>query len=147
MDSVAEEDADPSTGMVLLEAFVKYTDLRRNALVQTPAVAMFTERLEEPQPELEPDEEVAAQRERVEVTRALRESAEHCDRLNFDEARQVLESQASALKAKKKSTRMSPALLLELQDASVRMASHFTWEHGGRAEVQDSVQMHSTQRC
>merc|ERR1711920_559133 len=64
-----------------------------------------------------------------------------------DGARQVLASQANVLKAKKKASAMSPALLLELEDASVRMSSRFAWERGGSAEVKDSVQMHSTQRC
>merc|ERR1712228_1084851 len=68
------------------------------------------------------------------------------DRLDFAGARQMLESKANSLKAKK-ATRMSPALLLELEDASSRMASRSAWEDGGRAEVKDSMQMHRMQRC
>jgi len=42
---------------------------------------------------------------------------------------------------------MSPALLLELQDASSRMTSRSSWEQGGRAEVNDAAQMFMMQRC
>lgn len=151
MEAVPEEEAAegaPAAQMrtLLLEASVKYTNLKQGTQCQTPVAIMATDRLDEPQPELEPDEEVSAQRERVEVTRALREAAEQSDRNDFDGARQVLESQVSALRAKKKPTKMSPALLLELEDASSRMSSRSAWEQGGRAEVKDSVQMHSTQR-
>merc|ERR1711934_1038113 len=47
----------------------------------------------------------------------------------------------------RKQTKMSPALLLELQDAQERMASRSSWEQGGRAEVKDAAQMHMMQRC
>lgn len=134
-------------GQLLLEAHVRYTDLKRSAPVQTPVVAMATQRVDEPQPELEPDEEVSAQRERVEVARTLKEAAEQSDRLDFEGARQALLCKANSMKAKKKATRMSPALLLELEDASARMSSRVAWEAGGRAEVHDSCQMHQTQRC
>jgi len=140
-------EAASGAGLLLLEAHVRYTDLKRNVAVQTPVATMETQRVDEPQPEMEPDEEVSAQRERVEVARALKEAAAQSDRCDFEGARQALQSQANALKAKKKATRMSPALLLELEDASSRMASRAAWEAGGRAEVQDSFQMHMTQRC
>jgi len=144
--STVEPALSSPSGLVLLEVHARYTDLQRSATVQTPVVTMETQRVDEPQPQLEPDEEVSAQRERVQVARTLKEAAAQSDRLDFDGARQALQSQAKVLKAKK-ATRMSPALLLELEDASSRMASRAAWEAGGRAEVQDSCQMHLTQRC
>jgi len=131
---------------VLLQAVAKYTDLRRNVVLQTPVVAMTAERPEEPQPELEPDEEVTAQRERVEVARTLREAAERGDRYDFDGAQQLIETQANALKAKKTRSKLSPGLLTELEGAAGRMASRSSWEQGGRAQLRDNMQMHSWQR-
>ena len=55
------------------------------------ATVMEALRVEEPQPEAEPDEEVSAQRERVEVTRALKEAAAQSDLGQFDEAQRVLD--------------------------------------------------------
>merc|ERR1719359_432539 len=78
--------------MTLLEASVRYVDVRTGAQVQTPKVAMEAERCEEPQPELEPDEEVSTQRERVEVTKALKRAAAASDDGNFAEAQQVIDS-------------------------------------------------------
>eukprot|EP00928_Gymnodinium_smaydae_P030875 TRINITY_DN22828_c0_g3_i1.p1 TRINITY_DN22828_c0_g3~~TRINITY_DN22828_c0_g3_i1.p1 ORF type:complete len:717 (+),score=145.40 TRINITY_DN22828_c0_g3_i1:59-2209(+) len=141
------EDAEVEDSTVLLEARVKYTDLRRDLTLQTPAAVMSAQRIDEPQPELEPDEEVSAQRERVEVTKALQEATEQSNQGNFDGAQQVLQSQESSLRSKKKQSKMSPALLLELQDASARMASRSAWERGGKAEIMDCMQMHKMQRC
>merc|ERR1712093_345418 len=65
---------------VLLETFAQYMDLKRNALVRTVPVVMEAQIVDEPQPEVEPDEEVSAQRERVEVTRTLNDAAAASDR-------------------------------------------------------------------
>jgi len=131
---------------VLLEAHVRYTDLRSGSLVQTPAVTMEASGVEEPQPEAEPDEEVSAQRERVEVTRALQQAAAQSDLGQFDEAQQVLEVADQRMKGSKKKTHLSEALCSELDDARSRMRSRSMWEGGGRAEVRDAAQMHSMQR-
>merc|ERR1719450_825367 len=81
---------------VLLEASARYLDLTRRggagAPAQSPAVAMEAVRVAEPQPEAEPDEEVSAQRERVEVTQALQQAAAHSDEGRFEAAQQVLEA-------------------------------------------------------
>jgi len=130
----------------LLEAHVRYTDLRSGSSVQTVPAAMEATRVEEPQPEAEPDEEVSAQRERVEVTGALRAAAAQSDAGQFEEARRVLDVADRRLKCKKNKTQMSELLEDELADAQSRMRSHSVWEGGGRAEVRDATQMHSMQR-
>jgi hypothetical protein len=130
----------------LLESYARYTDLRSGSAMQTPAVVMEALRVEEPQPEAEPDEEVSAQRERVEVTRALKEAAAQSDLGQFDEAQRVLDLADRHVKSKKKATKMSEAMCEELADAQRRMKSRSQWEGGGRAEIQDSCQMHSMQR-
>merc|ERR1712176_1446841 len=86
---------------VLLEASARYTDLQTDRIVQTAAVSMETQRVEEPQPEAEPDEEVSAQRERVEVTRALQDAVAASDQGQFDQALQVLDSCETKLKSSK----------------------------------------------
>lgn len=130
----------------LLESYARYTDLRSGSTMQTPAVVMEALRVEEPQPEAEPDEEVSAQRERVEVTIALKEAASQSDRGQFDEAQRVLDMADKHVKSKKKATKMSEAMCEELADAQSRMRSRSMWEGGGRAEINDAVQMHSCQR-
>jgi len=130
----------------LLESFVQYTDLKTGSLVQTTPVVMETQIVEEPQPEAEPDEEVTAQRDRVEVTRALQQAATQSDQGQFEEAQKVLEAAESRVKNNRKRTAMSVALTEELSDARERMRSRSVWEGAGRAEVQDSVQMHRMQR-
>merc|ERR1712070_1005292 len=99
-----------------------------------------------PQPEMEPDEEVAAHRDRVEVSRALKEAAADSDLGHFEAAREKISAMDRKVKSRKQ-TKMSAAMLLELEDAQERMASRSSWEQGGRAEVNDAVQMHSMQRC
>eukprot|EP00931_Biecheleriopsis_adriatica_P018148 TRINITY_DN1278_c0_g1_i1.p1 TRINITY_DN1278_c0_g1~~TRINITY_DN1278_c0_g1_i1.p1 ORF type:complete len:574 (-),score=172.02 TRINITY_DN1278_c0_g1_i1:334-2055(-) len=130
----------------LLEASARYVDLRgqQGVLVQTASVTMSVLRVEEPQPELEPDAEVTDQRERVEVTRVLEQAAVHSDEGRFEEAQQLLQAQRS--KVSKRLTPISEALGLELQDAEQRMASRSTWQLGA-AEVKDAFQMHKMQRC
>jgi uncharacterized protein YegL len=132
---------------VLLEASARYIDLKRNALVHTLPVAMEAQIVDEPQPELEPDEEVSAQRGRVEVTRTLNDAAAASDRGQFDDAQRMLDTAEQRMNACKKKSPVSEALTRELQDARTRMRSRSIWEHGGRAEVKDATQMHKMQRC
>lgn len=130
----------------LLDASLCYSDLVQGSNVNTPAVHMEAARVEEPQPEMEPDEEVSAQRHRVEVTRALQEAARQGDEGNYENAQQVLSACEQRLE-RGKQTKMSTNLCLELKDAHQRLRSRSVWEHGGRAEVRDAYQMHSMQRC
>lgn len=132
--------------VILLEAQARYTDLVQGCLAQTEPVSMQAERVEVPQPEAEPDEEVAAQRSRVEVTRVLQEAAKRSDEGQFEEACLLLEATEQQVSSRKQ-TRLSPVLEQELQDARHRMKSRSDWELGGRAEVHDAAQMHKMQRC
>jgi len=148
--SVAAETRNGEEGAQhteLLEASVKYKEVRWGNTLQTPSVAMVVENCDELQPEAEPDEEVSAQRERFEVTQALKEASTHSDQGNYQAAQQVISKTEQSIRSKKKATTMSPVLLLELQDASSRMASRSSWEQGGRAEVKDAAQMFMMQRC
>jgi uncharacterized protein YegL len=139
---------DNSAGQkVLVEASAQYTDLQTNCAALTRTSVMEITRVDEPQPEAEPDEEVAAQRERVEVTRALQEAATQSDQGQFDQAQSVLDSADRRLKSAKKKTQLCDALGQELQDARSRMKCRAEWESGGRAEVKDACQMHTMQRC
>jgi len=140
-------EGDGAALTVLLEASARYTDLRGNRLVQTTPAIMEAQRIEEPQPEAEPDEEVSAQRERVEVTRALQDAAEASDKGQFDQALQVIDACDNRMKLAKKKSPVSESLEQELVDARNRMQSRATWELGGRAEVRDAAQMHKMQRC
>merc|ERR1712232_630944 len=71
----------------ILEASLRYSDLANdNSLVQTPVTQMLADYADEPQPEQEPDEEVATQRERVEVSASLQQAMERCDAGRFEEA-------------------------------------------------------------
>jgi len=132
---------------VLLETFAQYMDLKRNALVRTLPVVMEAQIVDEPQPELEPDEEVSAQRERVEVTRTLNDAAAASDRGQFDDAQRMLDNAEQRLSACKKKSPVTEAMSRELQDARNRMQNRSMWEGGGRAEVKDATQMHTMQRC
>mmetsp|Transcript_72953 Transcript_72953/g.156226 ORF Transcript_72953/g.156226 Transcript_72953/m.156226 type:complete len:549 (-) Transcript_72953:130-1776(-) len=137
----------------LLEASARYADLTLQrgvgVLVQSSSVLMTAERVAEPQPEAEPDEEVSAQRERVEVTQALQEAAAHSDAGRYEAAQQLLEAADQRLESagRKEKTRVHNALAQELADARGRMKSRGAWEQGGRAEVRDACQMHKMQRC
>jgi len=141
--------ADEANSTELLEASARYSDLHANRIVQTPAVVMEAQRVEEPQPEAEPDEEVGAQRERFEVTRALQSAAQASDLGQFDQALQVIDECDTRMKAanRKYVTRVPEALGQELEDARNRMRSRAAWEQGGRAELRDATQMHMMQRC
>merc|ERR1712093_37144 len=130
---------------VLLETFAQYMDLKRNALVRTLPVAMEAQIVEEPQPEVEPDEEVSAQRSRVEVTRALSDAATASDCGRFNDAQRMLDSAEQRLGACKKKSPVTEAMTQELQDARNRMQNRSMWEGGGRAEVRDAAQMHTMQ--
>jgi len=133
--------------MLLLEAHVRYTDLKSSAMVQTVPVPLNVSRVDEPQPEMEPDLEVVAQRERVEVTQALKLATRQSDEGNFTEAQRVLDEADIRIKDRKCQSKLSPALAEELADAKGRMRSRSQWEGGGRAEVLDSCQMHQMERC
>jgi len=131
----------------LLQAHVRYTDLRSGSVVQTAPVVMETSWVDDPQPEAEPDEEVSAQRERVEVTRALKQASVQSDMGQFEAAQHMLDVADKRMKGKRAKTAMSEALCSELTDAKCRMKSRMNWEAGGRAEVHDAVQMHTMQRA
>jgi len=139
--------------LVLLDAHLRYKDLKRGRFVQSQWQSMQAEQVAIEQPEAEPDEEVSAQRERVQVTAALQEAASCGDRGDFAEAQRLLQSaeQGLAEESRKrpaaKVSKMREALGLELADAQQRMASRSSWERGGRAELKDAVQMYSVQRC
>jgi uncharacterized protein YegL len=144
-DIVVELAASPEATL-LLTASAQYFDLQQSVTSQTSSTRMVVERHEQPQPELEPDEEVSGHRDRVEVSRALQDAAAQSDMGDFESAREKLSAMDRKVKSRKQ-TKMSPALLLELQDAQERMASRSSWEQGGRAEVKDAAQMHMMQRC
>jgi uncharacterized protein YegL len=130
----------------LMEVSARYVDLNGNRTVQTPVAIMEAQRVEEPQPEAEPDEEVGAQRERVQVTQALQSAAQASDLGQFDQALHVIDECDTRMKSSKKKFPVSEALGQELQDARERMKSRASWEQGGRAEIRDATQMHLTQR-
>jgi len=132
--------------MVLLQASARYQDLRssRGVLVQTPAVQMRVQRVDEVQPEMEPDVEVSDQRDRVQVTRVLEQAAQCSDAGQFEQAQQLIREQRS--KVSKRLSPVTEALSLELEDAEGRMKSRSSWQVGA-AEVKDAFQMHKMQRC
>merc|ERR1719160_402643 len=144
-DVVVELAASPEATL-LLTASARFFDLQQGLTSQASSVQMTVDRCEQPQPELEPDEEVSAHRDRVEVSRTLKEAAAQSDFGDFESARAKISAMNEKVK-KRKQTKLSPALLLELQDAQERMASRSSWEQGGRAEVNDAAQMHMMQRC
>lgn len=132
---------------LLLEASVKYSDIRHGAavLICSRPTSMSVLRVDEPQPELEPDEEVVDQKERVEVTRTLEAASERCNQGHFQEARTLLQQTVS--RVSKRSSHFSEALTRDLHDAQDRMRDQRVWTHSGRAEVEDTRQMHKVQRC
>jgi len=133
---------------LLLSATAKYFDLAANATVQSEGAEMRLLRVaaEEPQPEMEPDEEVTTQRNRVEVAQTLQDAANHGDAGRFEEARNVIETHEKRLNLKKKNA-VSQALASELEEARERMSSRASWEDGGMAELRDAMQMHKMQRA
>lgn len=131
---------------VLLEAFARYTDLKRNVLIRSLPVVMEAQIVEEPQPEVEPDEEVSAQRQRVEVARTLNEAAAASDLGQFEDAQRMLDAAEQRMLTSKQ-VKFTDVMTLELQDAKAQMRSRSEWERGGRAKVNDACQMHRVQRC
>jgi len=141
----ADLQANAEGLLVVLEASLRYRDLRHgDRLVRTAPVALEVSCVDEPQPEMEPDAEVADQRDRVEVTRALEQAAASSDAGNFRGARQMLQEHRA--KVSRRSTAVSRALEEELEDAEQRMQDPHHWSSAGRAEVQDAMQMHKMQR-
>lgn len=130
---------------ILLEADLQYRDLCQNVMVRTPAVALTIQCVDEEQPEMEPDAEVADQRDRVEVARVLEQAAASSDAGNFEEAQRLLQEQQR--KVVSRQTPVAVALGTELEDARQRMQDHSQWQQAGRAEVYDAMQMHKMQRC
>merc|ERR1712151_1343072 len=102
---------------------------------------------EEPQPEMEPDEEVVTQRHRVEVAQTLEDATSHGDAGRFEQAQRVLAEQVARLKSSQKRSSTSAGLVLELEDAQHRMRSRSAWENGGSAECRDAMHMHRMQRA
>lgn len=145
-DILVELEVPAGGQAVLLETDARYIDVGTGSLMQTATVSMETCRVEEPQPELEPDLEVSAQRERIEVTRALENASAQSDLGNFQEAQRVIDVAEGAMRSSKHKTKMSSALVQELADARERMQSRSEWEGGGRAECRDATQMHRMQR-
>merc|ERR1719443_2302375 len=95
----------------------------------------------------EPDAEVAAQRQRVEVTNALEQAVARCEAGNFDAAQHLLRENAERLRSSPAKTPVSDALLGELNDAQQRMCSRQAFSSGGHAEVADAMQMYRMERC
>jgi len=129
----------------LLEAVIQYNDLARDSLVKSCPVMMEAQRVEEPQPEQEPDEEVNAQRSRVETGEALRQATSFCDRGEYQSAQQLLSATALSVKSRRQSM-TSAVMIEELDGAQTRMRSKRDWDAGGRAEIMDATTMHRTQR-
>lgn len=144
--SVPASGAEPNK-ITLLEASARYIDLHGNRIVETAPVIMETQCVEEPQPELEPDVEVSAQRERVDVKNTLRDAAQAGDDGDFEQALNAIASCSQRLISAKKRSPTSEVLVQELADARARLSSRSTWERGGRAETLDAYQMHSMQRA
>lgn len=132
---------------LLLTAHAKYWDLFAEAPGETAAIDMRLGRTDEPQPEMEPDAEVATQRDRVEVARTLEEAASHGDAGRFDEAQVLLAAHEERLRGKKVKSAISEALQVELQQAQERMGDSAAWHDGGMAELKDAMQMHKMQRA
>merc|ERR1712139_140276 len=103
------------------------TDMKSGCVLQTAPVTMEASRVDEPQPEAEPDEEVSAQRDRVEVTRALKQAAAQSDLGNFTEAQHVLDVADTRIKAKRVKTKMSEAMCSEIADARNRTQNRSAW--------------------
>jgi len=140
--------ASGSDDSLLLSATAKYFDLAAGTNVQSPVAEMRLHRTasDEPQPEMEPDEEVTTQRNRVEVAQTLQEAAVHGEAGRFEQARSVLEVQEKRMRGKKGKSAISEALQIELEEARERMTSRSSWEDGGMAEMRDAMQMHKMQR-
>jgi len=148
VEFTVEAETGPADNTLLLQASAKYWNLSAKVATQTPSVEMWLARQSEnePQPELEPDEEVAMQRNRVEVAQTLRAAVTHGDEGRFEEAQAVIATHEQQLRSARRKTALSEGLIEELEDARRRMSSQATWHNGGSAEVRDAMQMHRTQR-
>ncbi|CAK8996103.1 unnamed protein product [Durusdinium trenchii] len=130
---------------VLLEACARYLAVReQEVLVQTPVVTMTVQRVDEPQPEMEPDSEVYEQRQRWEVSQVMELASRSADQGQLEEARELLRSKRRTL-AGGRSTVLTEALTVELEDAESRMRNLGSWTLGS-AEVRDAMTMHQMQR-
>jgi len=130
---------------ILLEASARYFAGRGRISVNIPTVRLEAPRSAEP--DGEPDIEVFAQRQRVEVTGALEEAIAHGEAGHFEEAQKLLSTNAARLRASPVKTPVTEALLGELDDAYQRASSPAAWESGGQAEIADAMNMHKWQRC
>lgn len=130
---------------VLFEVSAQYLAGRGRVPVNIPAVLLEAPRSAEP--EGEPDIEVFAQRQRVEVTSALEQAIAHGEAGHFEEAQALLSTNAARLRASPMKTPVTEALLGELDDAYHRASSSVAWESGGQAEIADAMNMHKWQRC
>jgi len=129
----------------IFRASARYLAVRERAPAQTPVVCLEVARSAEP--EGEPDVEVVAQRQRVEVTDALERAIAHGEAGRFDEARKELGQHEAALRGSRVQTEVTLALLAEVQDAQQRVSSEQAWRRGGHAEVADALHMNRAQRC
>jgi len=143
---LAVPTAEAANELVLLEASASYKDLNKQCISHAGPVTIVTTFVDEAQPEMEPDDDVCVQRERVEVTKALQEATEFSERGQFEEAQRLLNGQVSKMKAAQKKTAFSSSLEEELQEARQRMTNKAEWSSGGAADVKDTMQMHSMQR-
>merc|ERR1712079_321207 len=108
-----------SDRLLLLEAVAQYKDLRSGGLVQTPSAPMQVEAVQDPQPEQEPDEDVCVQRERVQVTQALKEAIEQSNGGNFTSAKDILTKAEQQLKGNRSAA--SAPLVQQLREAQSQM--------------------------
>jgi len=151
-DLLVELSVPAATGdgedMLLLGATAKYWDLVAEGTRTCPCSEMRLHRTlaDEPQPEMEPDEEVTTQRNRVEVAQTLQEAAACSDAGRFDEATSMITSHEERLRSGKGQSAVTAVLQVELEQAKERMTSRQEWEDGGKAEMSDAVQMHKMQR-
>jgi len=131
--------------MALLRASARYHAVRERATVQTPDSYLHATISAEP--EGEPDAEVVEQRQRIEVTGTLESAIMQVEQGHFDTAQDLLRQRAEVLRTSKSQTRVSQALLAEVEDAQDRLKDEQTWRHGGHAEVTNALCIHKMQRC
>jgi len=135
----------PDNGLPLIHAAARYTAVQERVTVQTPEVALFAQRTEEP--EGEPDLEVAVQRQRIEVANALEQAISQGEAGRFEAAQSMLDHNIDKIEKSKAKNEVSTALLAELNDARCRLSSRSEWQKGGHAELADAMMMHKNQRC
>ena len=140
-----EEGGEETT--ILLEASLQYRDLQQDTKVSLSPKTLSVQLLSaDAQPEEEPeDKEVAEQRARVEVTRALVEAAGLQDVGEEQEAQLLLRTQEARMA--QRDTALHRMLTAELQSAMVRMQDVRRWKTAGRAEHLDAAWTQALQRC